>query len=97
MSTSIGHSKIMNYVSHQQLSNKKSKVLVFMPTQQSVDFHHDLFQSVLSEGEDNDLNLFKLHGEMPQKDRTQIFQKFSKLKDGLLLCTVSPIHIKDVV
>ncbi|ELT98171.1 hypothetical protein CAPTEDRAFT_160521 [Capitella teleta] len=70
-----------------KLSNKRSKVLVFMSTQQSVDFHYDLFHTVLGEGETSKLNLFKLHGEMAQKERTQVFQEFSKLKDGLLLCT----------
>uniref|UniRef100_A0A0B7AQR0 ATP-dependent RNA helicase n=1 Tax=Arion vulgaris TaxID=1028688 RepID=A0A0B7AQR0_9EUPU len=33
------------------------------------------------------LKLFRLHGEMPQKDRTQMFNEFSHATSGVLLCT----------
>ena len=49
-------------------------MVVFLATQDSVEFHHSILQTTLShhgdqeeDEEDDSLELFKLHGEMPQK------------------------------
>ncbi|XP_025112467.1 probable ATP-dependent RNA helicase DDX31 [Pomacea canaliculata] len=90
-----------------KMQSKKSKMVVFLSTQDSVEFHHRLFSQVLisgakksshlTEDEDNVLpgtkdesetaTLFKLHGEMSQKERTKVFQDFSAAQQGVLLCT----------
>ncbi|XP_074654418.1 ATP-dependent DNA helicase DDX31-like [Tubulanus polymorphus] len=84
-----------------KFDDKGSKIIVFMATQDSVEFHHDLFATTLNDGcdddsgvdDDNDdetnnkLNICKLHGEMPQKERTEVFQNFSECKRGVLLTT----------
>ncbi|XP_048244940.1 probable ATP-dependent RNA helicase DDX31 isoform X1 [Haliotis rufescens] len=67
-----------------------SKMVVFMATQDAVEFHHHLFTKTLSDipGRDADnLMLFRLHGDMEQKDRTEVYQTFSKSDRGVLLCT----------
>lgn len=57
-----------------QYDPKHRKVIVFLPTQDSVDFHYDLFQHTIcgkgadgESGSDESMNLFKLHGNMLQK------------------------------
>ena len=50
-------------------------MVVFLATQDSVEFHHSILQTTLNdhsdqeedEEDDDSLELFKLHGEMPQK------------------------------
>ncbi|ESN99970.1 hypothetical protein HELRODRAFT_83714 [Helobdella robusta] len=75
-----------------QLSSNPSKVIVFLATQDSVEFHHTLLQTTFMSPEDDDdackdFELFKLYGNMQQKDRTKIFQDFHAAKSGVLLCT----------
>jgi ATP-dependent RNA helicase DDX31/DBP7 len=56
------------------MAAKRSKILVFMSTQDTVDFHHRLFRTCLLEDDDEDDKLLhRLHGEMPQKVETIIF------------------------
>ena len=53
-----------------QYDPKHRKIVVFLPTQDSVDFHYDLFQhTICSAGDESEENmqLFKLHGNMLQK------------------------------
>lgn len=104
-----------------RMSNEK-KMLIFMATQDMVDFHTELFSSVLgtrekakdtgdldvdSDVEDEygllekkddeeadesdpsliDIEFFKLHGNMAQKDRTDVFKSFRSATSGVLLCT----------
>ena len=109
-------------------------MIVFLSTQDSVEFHAQLFAHVLgckrsiqkklshlasgveedvgdssdnedenvdSDMESNDnsknagqskqqgLQVFKLHGDMDQKDRSKTFQDFTATSAGVLLCTVS--------
>ena len=111
-------------------------MIVFLSTQDSVEFHAQLFAQVLGcqrsiqkklselasgveadvgESDENDdeyedeknrsdkegdelrntekmkkqgLQVFKLHGDMNQKDRSKTFQDFTTTSSGVLLCTV---------
>nr|CAH0110851.1 unnamed protein product [Daphnia galeata] len=66
----------------------EKKVLIFMTTQDSVDYHAELFNRVLAKREDRpSISFYKLHGNMPQKDRTSIFKEFRDTESGVLLCT----------
>ena len=69
-----------------------------MATQDMVDYHTEILSSVLTKpvDEDNDdsdplvdVEFFRLHGSMTQKDRTDVFKTFRLAKSGVLLCTVS--------
>lgn len=70
-----------------------------MATQDMVDYHSEIFSSMLTKSDDDDedsdplvnIEFFKLHGSMTQKERTEIFKTFSRAKSGVLLCTVSGI------
>lgn len=75
-----------------QLNSNPCKVIVFLSTQSAVEFHHSLFQSTFFSPEDNDeavreFEIFKLYGDMEQKDRMKIFKEFKAAKSGVLLCT----------
>ncbi|XP_067661640.1 ATP-dependent DNA helicase DDX31-like [Haliotis asinina] len=73
-----------------KLQGRGHKMVVFMGTQDAVEFHHQLFTRTLCEvqGKDADrLSMFRLHGDMEQKDRTEVYQAFSKSSHGVLLCT----------
>ncbi|XP_011256836.2 probable ATP-dependent RNA helicase CG8611 [Camponotus floridanus] len=73
------------------------KILIFMATQDMVDYHTEILSSILTESvDDNDdedsdplvnVEFFKLHGNMTQKERTEVFKTFSRAKSGVLLCT----------
>ena len=67
---------------------QKSKMLIFCATQDMVDFHTEL----LEYGVQN-IEFFKLHGNMTQSERTQVFKTFRAADSGVLLCTVSRIFI----
>ena len=63
-----------------------------------IDYHTDILSNVLSKPEDEDdedsdplvdVEFFKLHGSMSQKERTEVFKTFRLAKSGVLLCTVS--------
>lgn len=71
-----------------------------MATQDMIDYHAEVLSTVLNkpideEDEDSeplvDVEFFKLHGSMSQKERTEIFKTFRAAKSGVLLCTVSKI------
>lgn len=77
-------------------------MLVFLGTQDMVDYYAELLSSIfgtskedvpLSEGLSYFLNcgieLFKLHGNMKQSERTEVFKTFRESQFGVLLCTVS--------
>ncbi|UYV62487.1 DDX31 [Cordylochernes scorpioides] len=69
------------------LVGRPSKTLVFMATQDLVDFHFHLFTSVLAPLLPTHSKFFRLHGNLTQKDRVEIFQKFSEAETGVLICT----------
>lgn len=69
-----------------------------MATQDMVDYHTEILSSILTKPIDDDdedsdplvdVEFFKLHGNMTQKERTEVFKTFSEAKSGVLLCTVS--------
>ena len=71
-----------------------------MATQDMIDFHANILSSILGkpideEDEDSDplvdVEFFKLHGSMTQKERTEVFKTFRQAKTGVLLCTVSSL------
>lgn len=97
------------------------KMLIFMATQDMVDFHTEMLSTVLGtrekktgevdedsdledeygllkkkdENEEDDkdpslvdIEFFKLHGNMTQKERTDVFKTFRSATSGVLLCTV---------
>ncbi|XP_063972541.1 probable ATP-dependent RNA helicase DDX31 [Diachasmimorpha longicaudata] len=72
------------------------KILVFMATQDMIDFYAEIFPLVLRKSTDDedddsealvDVEFFKLHGSMSQKERTEIFKTFRQARSGVLLCT----------
>ncbi len=79
-----------------QLSTKRSKILVFLATQDSVNFHESLLSTALHKSKlgvdgqaSSQVQFYKLHGNMDQKDRTKVYTEFSEASTGVLLCTVS--------
>ncbi|XP_011302393.1 probable ATP-dependent RNA helicase CG8611 [Fopius arisanus] len=72
------------------------KILIFMATQDMIDFYGEILPLILKkptndEDEDSDplvdVEFFKLHGSMSQKERTDIFKTFRQAHSGVLLCT----------
>ncbi|XP_015785831.1 probable ATP-dependent RNA helicase DDX31 [Tetranychus urticae] len=74
-----------------QISKRKLKALIFMSTQDSVDFHHGiftkLFSPLLEKSQLTPVKFFRLHGNMEQKDRMSVFNSFQSIPAGILLCT----------
>lgn len=60
-----------------------SKVLIFVATQDMVDYFTELLPRVM----DPDVEFFKLHGNMTQSDRTEVFKAFRATRFGVLLST----------
>lgn len=76
----------------------ENKMVVFMATQDMIDYHAEILTSILTkpidpDDEDSDplvdVEFFKLHGNMTQKERTEVFKAYRLAKSGVLLCTVS--------
>ncbi|XP_042902622.1 ATP-dependent DNA helicase DDX31 isoform X2 [Parasteatoda tepidariorum] len=66
------------------------KALIFMSSQNTVDFHYNLFTGVLAPlllNKGHKCKFFRLQGSMKQEERTEIFNIFKKEKEGVLLCT----------
>ncbi|XP_067328082.1 ATP-dependent DNA helicase DDX31 [Anolis sagrei] len=67
------------------------KVVVFFSSCDQVDFHCGLFRKVLASERSSPptpgLRFLPLHGDMPQQERTSVFQDFLSLESGVLLCT----------
>jgi len=99
-----------------QFQTPGSKVIVFMSTQDAVEFHSRLFIHLFSkkpedpmetneklqdlamgrrnadlDSDDDEeepiLAVWRLHGDMSQKDRTKTFAEFGKATTGVLFCT----------
>lgn len=77
-----------------QERGESHKMVVFLSTQHSVEFHHTILENVLQDadsekdtGSGDDIVMFKLHGDMPQKERTKVFQDFCVAQSGVLFCT----------
>ena len=73
-------------------------MIIFLSTQDSVEFHQKLLSATVENchtGEQEDessVDIYKLHGDMPQKERIKIFNEFSQAKSGVLLSTVGIIY-----
>ncbi|XP_075181052.1 ATP-dependent DNA helicase DDX31 [Anomaloglossus baeobatrachus] len=70
-------------------SDPKPKMIVFFPSCELVEFHHTLLSNVLPlQPRAGDPAVFlRLHGGMAQEERTDVFQQFSGVRAGILLCT----------
>ncbi|NWS74030.1 DDX31 helicase, partial [Crotophaga sulcirostris] len=75
---------------------KRHKMIIFFSSCEQVEFHYELLLKVLSgrlESEQPEsvssahLKFLRLHGNMEQEERTEVFQDFLKSKTGILLCT----------
>ncbi|XP_015607952.1 probable ATP-dependent RNA helicase CG8611 [Cephus cinctus] len=84
------------YIAGKCRSSGQHKLLVFMATQDMVDYHMEILSSILTKPTDEDdedsdplvdVEFFKLHGNMSQKERTEVFKTFRKARGGVLLCT----------
>ncbi|KAM8934432.1 ATP-dependent DNA helicase DDX31 [Pelodytes ibericus] len=67
-------------------SERKPKMIVFFPSCELVEFHFTLLSSVLTSKNDP-LVFLRLHGNMRQEERTDVFEQFTQTKAGILLCT----------
>ncbi|XP_056361094.1 probable ATP-dependent RNA helicase DDX31 isoform X2 [Oenanthe melanoleuca] len=77
---------------------KRHKMIIFFSSCEQVEFYHELLGKVLSGGSESEqpghsslssvnLHFLRLHGDMEQEERTEVFQEFLKSKTGILLCT----------
>lgn len=69
---------------------ERGKVIVFLATQDTVDFQHAVFSSVLGimlEDTEKRIDFVKLHGEMTQHDRAEVFNRFREATSGVLFTT----------
>uniref|UniRef100_A0A8C9XT98 ATP-dependent RNA helicase n=1 Tax=Sander lucioperca TaxID=283035 RepID=A0A8C9XT98_SANLU len=70
--------------------SQNNKLIVFFSSCEAVEFLHSLFTSVLSGPSTNQkpqLSFLRLHGNMKQEERSEVFQQFSVSNSGVLLCT----------
>ncbi|KAM4579183.1 ATP-dependent DNA helicase DDX31 isoform 1-T1 [Fundulus diaphanus] len=69
-------------------SAASNKVIVFLSSCEAVEFLHLLFSAVLCGPSANqELSFLRLHGNMKQEERSEVFQEFSGSGSGVLLCT----------
>ncbi|XP_053551923.1 probable ATP-dependent RNA helicase DDX31 [Bombina bombina] len=70
---------------------KKTKMIIFFPSCELVEFHHKLLSSILElidkEMQTHSKAFFRLHGNMEQEERTEVFQQFTQARAGVLFCT----------
>ncbi|XP_064379861.1 probable ATP-dependent RNA helicase DDX31 isoform X2 [Dromaius novaehollandiae] len=77
---------------------KRNKMIVFFSSCEQVEFYYELLLKVLSGGLESEqheclsvssagFQFLRLHGNMEQEERTEVFQEFLKSKTGILLCT----------
>ncbi|XP_027018701.2 probable ATP-dependent RNA helicase DDX31 isoform X2 [Tachysurus fulvidraco] len=72
---------------------RDQKLIVFISSCEAVEFLITLLSSVLcgksstANKQPESINFHRLHGNMEQEERTEVFQEFSQSKTGVLLCT----------
>ncbi|NWI52237.1 DDX31 helicase, partial [Calyptomena viridis] len=76
---------------------KHHKMIIFFSSCEQVEFYYELLVKVLAGGPELEqpghsslsvcLQFLRLHGDMEQEERTEVFQEFLKSKTGILLCT----------
>ena len=68
-----------------------SKALVFMSSQDVVDFHcilfRNVFNKILNKSKQKTIDFYQLHGNMDQSKRRQVFNEFRSAKNAVLFCT----------
>ncbi|XP_015176511.1 PREDICTED: probable ATP-dependent RNA helicase DDX31 [Polistes dominula] len=73
-----------------------NKMLIFMATQDMVDYYTEILSTILTKSTDEedeesdplvDVEFLKLHGNMSQKERTEVFKNFRLANSSVLLCT----------
>ncbi|XP_029366876.1 probable ATP-dependent RNA helicase DDX31 isoform X2 [Echeneis naucrates] len=70
--------------------SQNNKLIVFVSSCEVVEFLHCLLTAVLSRPTANrkpQLSFLRLHGNMKQEERSEVFQQFSASTSGVLLCT----------
>ncbi|XP_055367284.1 LOW QUALITY PROTEIN: probable ATP-dependent RNA helicase DDX31 [Betta splendens] len=67
--------------------SQNNKLIVFVSSCEAVEFLHTLFVSVLSANCEPVLHFLRLHGNMKQEERIDVFHQFSVSACGVLLCT----------
>ncbi|XP_041642362.1 probable ATP-dependent RNA helicase DDX31 [Cheilinus undulatus] len=70
--------------------SQNNKLIIFVSSCEAVEFIHSLFTSILSGPSSNNkpkLSFMRLHGNMKQEERLEVFQEFSVSKSGVLFCT----------
>uniref|UniRef100_UPI0037E960E5 ATP-dependent DNA helicase DDX31 n=1 Tax=Semicossyphus pulcher TaxID=241346 RepID=UPI0037E960E5 len=70
--------------------SQNNKLIVFASSCEAVEFLYSLFTSVLSGPSTNNkprISFMRLHGNMKQEERSEVFQQFSGSKSGVLFCT----------
>ena len=65
------------------------KIIVFFSSKSSTELHNTLLSNEIVEEEMASAkpDVYKLHGDMKQSERNDVFRKFKKCKKGILLCT----------
>lgn len=64
------------------------KAVVFFSSCASVDFHHAAFGALEAHGKSAvPAKFYRLHGNLPQVERTKTFTEFKKSSSGILMCT----------
>ncbi|KAI9541748.1 ATPdependent RNA helicase, partial [Dissostichus eleginoides] len=75
------------FILHKCKFSKNNKLIVFTSSCEAVEFLHAIFTAVLSANQKPPLSFLRLHGNMKQEDRTEVFKEFSVSQSGVLLCT----------
>ncbi|KAK6636924.1 hypothetical protein RUM43_010588 [Polyplax serrata] len=92
---------LASFILQHSRAGQQKKVLVFVGTQDMVDYYTELLSVVFGTGDEGNqlddedmfhfstsgVELFKLHGNMKQSDRTEVFKTYRKSALGVLLCT----------
>uniref|UniRef100_R4G333 ATP-dependent RNA helicase n=1 Tax=Rhodnius prolixus TaxID=13249 RepID=R4G333_RHOPR len=71
-------------INYHYKQEKTNKILIFMATQDMVNFYTELLSCATQM---KNISFFKLHGNMTQIERTEVFRKFRSTVSGVLLCT----------
>ncbi|KAF4074272.1 hypothetical protein AMELA_G00237600 [Ameiurus melas] len=72
---------------------RDQKLIVFISSCEAVEFLDTVLSTVLcgksstANKQQLSINFLRLHGNMEQEERTEVFQEFSQSKTGVLLCT----------
>ncbi|KAH7645402.1 atp-dependent rna helicase ddx31-like protein [Dermatophagoides farinae] len=65
----------------------KSKIIIFTSCQDVVDFYSTLLTEIFNQYLEQNVRIFKLHGNMDQNSRTEVFKQFHSTTRGILFCT----------